>query len=96
MKEKMYYIVGDTHNGKFYEQFDSYNEAMAYIKGEYTYDKAHEGEPYNTFIDGYYGIYRISADTAEYYGWDYVYANWETADFLGAVTYKQAMDWRQS
>ena len=38
MKEKMFYIVGDTHNGKFYEQFDSYNEAMSYIKGEYTYE----------------------------------------------------------
>ena len=75
MKEKMYYIVGDTHNGKFYEQFDSYNEAMAYIKGEYTFEKAHEDEPYNTFIDGYYGIYRISEDDAERHRGDRVAAH---------------------
>lgn len=93
MTEKMYYLVGDTQNGKMYERFDSYDEAMDYIKREYTYDKEHENDPDNTFIDGYYGIYRISEEAAERFGWDYVYSNWETTEFLGEVSYEQAMNY---
>ena len=96
MTEKMYYLVGDTQNGKMYERFDSYDEAMDYIKREYTYDKEHENDPDNTFIDGYYGIYRISEEAAERYGWDYVYSNWETTEFLGEVSYNDAMNYERS
>ena len=88
--KKMIYLVGDTQNGRFYERFDSYNKALAYIEKEYAYDKAHEEEPYCTFINGYYGIYRISEEDAERYGWDYVYDNWEATEFLGTVYYKGA------
>lgn len=93
MTEKMFYLVGNTHDGKFYERFNSYKDAMDYIKTEYTYDKEHENDWDTAFIDGYYGIYRISGETAEYYGWDYVYSNWETTEFLGAVSYDDAMNY---
>ena len=96
MTEKMYYLVGDTQNGKMYERFDSYDEAMYYIKREYTYDKEHEGKPDSTFIDGYYGIYRISEEAVERFGWDYVYSNWETTEFLGEVSYEKAMNFERS
>ena len=96
MTEKMYYLVGDTHNGKMYERFDSYDEAMDYIKREYTYDKEHENDPDSTFIDGYYDIYRISEEAAERYGWGYVYSNWETTEFLGEVSYNDAMNYERS
>ena len=96
MTEKMYYLVGDTQNGKMYERFDSYDEAMDYIKREYTYNKEHENDPDNTFIDGYYGIYRISEEAAERFGWDYVYSNWETTEFLGEVSYNDAMNYERS
>ena len=95
MTEKIFYLVGNTHDGKFYDRFNSYDDAMEYIKREYAYEKEREDDD-STFIDGYYGIYRISEDDAERYGWDYVYSNWEITEFLGAVSYKQAMDWRQS
>lgn len=93
MEEKMYYLVGDTYNGRIYKRFTSYDKAMAYIKSEYAYEKEHENDSDTMFIDGYYGIYRISEETAEYYGWDYVYSNWETTKFLGAVSYDQAMNY---
>ena len=96
MTEKMYYLVGDTQNGKMYERFDSYDESMDYIKREYTYDKEHENDPDNTFIDGYYGIYRISEEAVERFGWDYVYSNWETTEFLGEVSYNDAMNYERS
>ena len=65
-------------------------DAMDYIRHEYAYEKEHEDDD-STFIDGYYGIYRISEETAEYYGWDYVYSNWETTEFLGSVNYAEAI-----
>ena len=91
---KMFYLVGNTHDGKFYDRFNSYDDAMEYIKKEYTYDKEHEDDN-STFIDGYYGIYRISEETAEYYGWDYVYSNWETTEFLGEVSYEDTMNFER-
>ena len=90
MTEKMFYLVGNTHDGKFFERFNSYDDAMEYIRHKYAYDKAHENDFENAFVDGYYGIYRISEETAEYYGWDYVYSNWETTEFLGSVNYAEA------
>ena len=94
MTEKMFYLVGNTHDGKFFERFNSYDDAIEYIKREYAYEKEHEDDD-NTFIDGYYGIYRISEETAEYYGWDYVYSNWETTEFLGGVSYYDAMNYER-
>ena len=95
MTEKMYYLVGDTQNGKFYEKFNSYDEAMDYIRNEYTFDKEHEVDDI-TFIDGYYGIYRISEEDAERFGWDSVYSNWETTEFLGSVSYNDAINYERS
>ena len=89
--EKMYYFVGDTHNGRIYKRFTSYDKAMAYIRGEYAYDKEHENDGKTTFIDGYYGIYRISEDEAEIYGWDYVRTDVNTMEFMGVVRYDDAM-----
>ena len=94
MTEKMFYLVGNTHDGKFFEKFNSYDDAMEYIKREYAYDKEHEDDN-SIFIDGYYGIYRISEETAEYYGWDYVYSNWETTEFLGEVSYEDTMNFER-
>ena len=90
MTEKMFYLVGNTHDGKFYDRFNSYDDAIEYIKREYAYEKEYEDDD-NTFIDGYYGIYRISEEDAERYGWDYVYSNWETTEFLGSVSYAKAI-----
>ena len=64
MTEKIFYLVGNTHDGKFYDRFNSYDDAMEYIKREYAYEKEREDDD-STFIDGYYGIYRISEDDAE-------------------------------
>ena len=91
---KMFYLVGNTHDGKFYDRFNSYYDAIEYIKREYAYEKEYEDDD-NTFIDGYYGIYRISEETAEYYGWDYVYSNWETTEFLGEVSYEDTMNFER-
>ena len=94
MTEKMFYLVGNAHDGKFYDRFNSYDDAMGYIRHEYAYEKEHEDDD-STLIDGYYGIYRISEETAEYYGWDYVYSNWETTEFLGEVSYYDAMNYER-
>ena len=51
-------------NGKLVDNLD--------IKGEYTFEKAHAGEPYNTFIDGYYGIFSLQdvlLTNTDYYGY---------------------------
>ena len=93
MKEKMYYLVGDTQDGKNYEKFNSYNEAMVYIKEEYLYEKEHENDGKANFIDGFYGIYSISEETAEYYGWDYVMSDFHAMNFLGIVYYNDVVNY---
>lgn len=92
MEEKMIYVVGDTKNGNLYEKFDSYEEAFEYVKEEYLYDKEHENDEYCTFIDGYYGIYSISEDDVELYGWDYIDNNVEALTFLKTIYYKDVVE----
>ena len=41
MTEKMFYLVGNTHDGKFFERFNFYDDAMDYIRHEYVYEKEH-------------------------------------------------------